>query len=334
LERSLDFLGDVTLSTVEPFSDFTTFIGAIATASNTETAGSIVFPDSAMAVATTRELTNSTSGCSTAPQVIYPPLFGGGSSTDVSSADVQAEIQDVDDAREIAIRTVNAAFTGSQGKDANTAGNSLLNTELTDANGLYDSLMNSILQVNSSTGIIGSASIVQGSQLARLLSGFPDPKTQKPSKPRAFILLATVVSAGGTEHDHKNFWRSLGPGDQISYSGGIIVTVSLWRAPGADPDPKPGATEGAANADGATSNSKQSKNAMGSQPTSAPTVDTGNAPIYSDVLMSRMGFTKFKTPKGKSIGDDFGNNLAQTLEPRQPSPQSQDNGGQPVQPKP
>lgn len=292
MEKALDAFPSPVFSAFDPISDFTALMSAIATAANTETAGTIVIPDSAVAVAVARELNKPANGCATSPQVVYPPLFGAGSATDISSADIQSEIQIVDAARDIAIEDVNAAFTKSQSKDL-PGGNSLLNTELTDIDGIYDSFMNSLLQVNSSTGMIGSASVIQGYQLARMLAGYPD-ADGKPSKPRAFVLLASVLSAGGTEHDHKNFWRALGPGDQISYSGGIIVNVSLWRAPDAT-------------------------TAEGSGTSPNTDMSSDNKPIWSDQLRYRIGFTKFETPKGGDIGDSIGRNLNETPPPVQPN---------------
>jgi hypothetical protein len=51
-----------------------------------------------------------------------------------------------------------------------------------------------------------------------------------PEVPPAYVLLATVFSAGGSTHDHKTFWTNLSSGDQITYSGGAIVGVVLWQA--------------------------------------------------------------------------------------------------------
>ena len=45
------------------------------------------------------------------------------------------------------------------------SGNAVLTAALTDIDGLYDSFINSLLQVNSSTGVIGSAAVIQGYQL-------------------------------------------------------------------------------------------------------------------------------------------------------------------------
>jgi hypothetical protein len=280
LNNEMKFLSDITISPIDPFGDLTSFLGAIATSANTETAGTIVIPDSAMAVAVTREFRNLNNGCTKVPQVIYPPLFGSGSATDYSSAYIQGQIEDVDDARDTAIEAASTAFHNSQSSTA-PAGNSVISSEVTDINGLYDSFMNSLFQVNASSGIIGSASVIQGYQLMNVLAGYPK-ADGTPTKKPAFVLLASVLSAGGTEHDHKSFVRSLGPGDQISYSGGVIVNVALWQSP---------------RNDGNT---------------------TSETPIYADVLRYRIGFTKFKTPSGKDIGDDIGNNLGSTPAPTQP----------------
>jgi hypothetical protein len=93
---------------------------------------------------------------------------------------------------------------------------------------MYDSFMNSLLQVNSDSGAVGSPSVIQGYQLANVLAG-PAEKNGSFRHP-AFILLASILSAGGTELDRKTFWTALGSGDKITYSGGIIVNVSLWHS--------------------------------------------------------------------------------------------------------
>jgi hypothetical protein len=48
--------------------------------------------------------------------------------------------------------------------------------------------------------------------------------------PPAYVLLASIVAAGGTQHTHKNIWTALWSGDKITYSGGIAVEVGLWNA--------------------------------------------------------------------------------------------------------
>jgi hypothetical protein len=113
------------------------------------------------------------------------------------------------------------------------AGDPVLTAALTDVNGLYDSFMNSLLQVNSATGVIGRASVVQGCELANLIKGTQ--KDDGTGDSPAFILLASVLSAGGTEHDHKSLWTALTHGDEITYSGGAIVNVSVWKADTASP---------------------------------------------------------------------------------------------------
>lgn len=107
------------------------------------------------------------------------------------------------------------------------------NAALNDLNGLYDSLMNSLFQVNSTTGVIGSAAVVQGLALAQLVSGYAG--AGQPAGVKPYILLATVVSAGGTMEDHKSFWTNLYRGDHIKYSGGVIVSTALWRSGDAAP---------------------------------------------------------------------------------------------------
>jgi len=214
-------------STIDPFSDATSLLSAIAIASNTETPGAIVIPDSAMAVAVTRQL--AVTPCDTKQaRVIYPPLFGNSSTTDFASADIQSDLRTVQVVRDFVVHAVEKENTTWMAGKSSPAGNPVLTAALTDANGLYDSFMNSLLQLNSSTGILGSASVIQGYQLATVLSG-PAEKNGTYKHP-AFILLASILSAGGTEHVHKNIWTALWSGDKITYSGGVIVNVSLWHS--------------------------------------------------------------------------------------------------------
>ena len=220
-------------STIDPFSDATALLSAIAVASNSESAGSIVIPDSAMAVAVTRQLRGSSCAGKT-PKVIYPPLFGNSSSTDYAVADIQSNLQTVQDVRDFVTKAVdeqNKEFLKANPTAVN--GNPTLTAVLTDADGLYDSFMNSLLQVNSTTGVVGSASVIQGYQLAGALAGQADTNGQFTHP--AFILLASVLSAGGTERDHKSLWTALGIGDKITFSGGVIVNVSLWHSDAAAP---------------------------------------------------------------------------------------------------
>jgi hypothetical protein len=239
----------------DPISDATSLLSALAVSSNTESAGSITIPDSAMAVALTRAL-NTAKECSKR-SIIYPPLFGLGSSTDVSSADIQTDIQQVDDVRRIAHDDVSRrnteyiaahptapatpavpATAGSPAVPAKPAtpgpGDTVLTGALTDVNGLYDSFMNALLQVNSSTGLVGTASVVQGCQLATLLAGKAKTADAPEIRP-AFLLLASIVAAGGTTHDHKTFWTALTTGDKFTYSGGAVVNVALWKVSSVSP---------------------------------------------------------------------------------------------------
>jgi len=301
-------------STVDPFSDAASLLSAVAIASNTESPGQIIIPDSAMAVALTREIKGACN--STGLTIVYPPLFGKGSSSDFASADIQVEIQKLDDIRAKAVKSVddaNAAFitkyspqktagtqtttgvapgqttatTSTVTGSAATTGDTVLTGALTDINGLYDSFMNSLLQINSSTGVMGSASVIQGYQLANLLKGVQKaeeapapPQAPAPApeddpyatwwKSPAFVLLANVANAGGTEHVHKNIWTALWSGDEITYSGGAIVNVSLWRADSAS-----------------------------------------TSPIYVDALRYRAPFSEIKEPAGNADDVDLGDNLAE-----------------------
>jgi hypothetical protein len=216
-------------STIDPFSDATALLSAIAVSSNSETPNAIVIPDSAMAVALTRELMLNAACATKTPSVVYPPFFGHSSATDFASADIQTDLQTLDDVRAAAVQAVDTANTKWMiDNQTKPGGNPVLAAALTDVDGLYDSFMNSLLQVNSASGVVGSASVIQGYQLANVLAGQAEPNGsfQHP----AFILLASILSAGGTELDHKTFWTALGSGDKITYSGGVIVNVSLWHA--------------------------------------------------------------------------------------------------------
>jgi hypothetical protein len=269
------------LAPIDPFADAASLISAIAIASNTENPGQVVIPDSAMAVALTRELK---AACKQKVAIVYPPLFGNASASDYETADIQLEIQKLDDIRGIVLKSVSAAnkqyltdypkqatsvtavtkgksatdqtvdTTTNQTMFAAVAADPVLSAGLTDINGLYDNFMNSLLQINSSTGLIGSASVMQGYRLAKLLNGTqcaedeidadgvcPKP-TDVPADPYsfwrkkpAFVLLASVVNAGGTQHTHKTLWTALSSGDKITYSGGLIVNASLWSANSASP---------------------------------------------------------------------------------------------------
>src|SRR5271166_1812328 len=50
-----------------------------------------------------------------------------------------------------------------------------------------------------------------------------------------YVLLASILSAGGTMRDHKTLWTALSTGDKITFSGGLMVNVALWQANSAMP---------------------------------------------------------------------------------------------------
>ena len=162
-------------STIDPFSDATALLSAIAVSSNSESPASIVIPDSAMAVAITRELKQYPACSSKGISVIYPPLFGNSSSTDVSSTDIQTDLQKVHDVRDFVTKGADAQNTrwiaANRGTGTPPSGNPVLTGALSDVNTMYDSFMNSLLQMNSSTGTLGSSSVIQGYQLANALAG-------------------------------------------------------------------------------------------------------------------------------------------------------------------
>ena len=233
-------------STIDPFSDATSLLSAIAIASNSESPGSIVIPDSAMAVAVTDQLVNQ---CSAAPhslEIIYPPLFGRSSNTDVSTSDMQSVIQELHDVRACTIKEIDGRTDtwaqkqlaaapkpapGATAANVNLTSDPITTPELTDVNGMYDSFMNVMLQANSTSGTYGSGAVEQGYQLATVLAGPIDPDKEKPTYSRpAYVLLASILSAGGTTRDHKSLWTALGTGDKFTFSGGVIVNVALWQA--------------------------------------------------------------------------------------------------------
>jgi hypothetical protein len=246
-----------------PLSDITGLLSAVAVSANTETYGSVIIPDSVMALAVTKAINNLTSnknGCDGA-YIVYPPLFGQGAASDQDAIDIQGETLIVQNARKAAHESVYAQIAA---KTSTSYPALSIATALTDIDGLYDNFMNALLQPSATTGVLGSAAIVQGHQLADLLNGAPAMAAQpkqpavpatpevkdkqgrviqeaspgipeipevpgKPAQPAAYVLLATVITAGGTVHDHKTFWTNLGHGDQFTYSGGAIVAVALWQ---------------------------------------------------------------------------------------------------------
>jgi hypothetical protein len=228
--------------TGDPLSDVSGLVQAIASSSNTETASSSTIPDSALAVLITQKIAaRKDDGCK-GKAVIYPPLYGYSSVSDYAAVDIETYLSWVNAARKAAYTNLNLLLTDAETQDKITTKHAAVVAQLTDINGLYDSFMNSLLQVNSSTGVIGSAAIVQGRKLAILMSGHKkgedisgDDAHKVTTDPLgdvapAYVLLATIVTSGGTQRDHKTFWTSLGSGDQITYSGGAIVNVALWKA--------------------------------------------------------------------------------------------------------
>lgn len=209
-------------SGIDPFSDATSLLSAIAIGSNTENASTLSIPDSAMAIALTRELKRTTNCKTKDVTIIYPPLFGKSSTSDYSAADIQVEIQKLNDVRKVAHE-----FVAAQRRPE-------LTSDLKEIDTLYDNFMNSLVQVNSQTGAVGSSSVIQGYRLAVLLAG-REKSELSPAKPPALVLLASVVAAGGTQHTHKNIWTALWSGDKITYSGGVAVEVGVWNAKSKSP---------------------------------------------------------------------------------------------------
>ena len=303
-------------TSVNPVADTASLINALAISSNTENAGQVVIPDSAMALAVTKEMK---SQCSNA-LVAYPPYYGKGSTSDFAAVDIQAELKVLHIVRQAAVDAVakrnrsavseaksNTTKTSrsneidtnppapkapqkknddakpieerscksSEGKEVTEQitstgpqGDEVLTAALSDIHGLYDSFMNSLLQVNQASGVIGSAAVIQGYQLAGMLRGNCEVGTDKQEKcpSPAYVLLASVVSAGGTQKVHKTLWTALSTGDRISYSGGLMVNVALWRP------------------------------------------IENKSPIYTDVLRYRTDYTRIKKPSVQT-GSDAGDNL-------------------------
>jgi len=239
-----------TSSTIDPFSDATTLLSALAVSSNSESPGSITIPDSAMAVAVTGQMINQ---CSASPHklaVIYPPLFGRASVSDIATSDMQSVLQDLHDIRSCVIQEVDQrtdtwaqkqlaiAAKPDSGQPTQKpvtptvtlASDPIATPALVDANGMYDNFMNALLQVNSSSGAVGSGAIEQGYQLAAVLAGPIDQDKEVPTYSHpAYTLLASILSAAGTMRDHKTLWTALTTGDKITFSGGLIVNVALWK---------------------------------------------------------------------------------------------------------
>jgi hypothetical protein len=226
---------------IDPISDATSLLSAIAVSSNSESPGAIVIPDSAMAVAFTKQMQQHCSCDARKLTIIYPPLFGKSSVSDISPSDIQSVLQELHDVRSCVIQRLDernvewvqkqsSAPKGAASTPAVTS-DPITTPALTDANGMYDSFMNSLFQVNSSTGGVGSGAIEQGYQLATVLAGPMDQdKAEVTYSHPAYILLASILSAGGTMRDHKTLWTALSTGDKITFSGGLVVNVALWQA--------------------------------------------------------------------------------------------------------
>ncbi len=233
LQRLQDF--SITI-TGDPLSDTSSLLQAIASSSNAEAANSATIPDSALAVLITQKLAaNST--CAAGKTVVYPPIYGVGSVTDYARVDIETYLSWLNANRQAVYKNLDNIWGASESQTNITAQHSAIIGQLTDINALYDNFMNSLFQVNASSGVIGSASVIQGHQLAMLMSGHKKESDTDPipETPPAYVLLATIISAGGTQKDHKTFWTALGSGDQITYSGGAIVNVAMWKADSAIP---------------------------------------------------------------------------------------------------
>jgi hypothetical protein len=213
----------------DPLADLTALASAAAVSSNVETPSSVVIPDSSIAVALTGLLVKGASCPSKALTVVYPPLFGTASASDYTSVDINLNIQLLQDTRQAAHEIVYAAVLPNDDKKL-ADGNAVVTKALTDIDGLYDNFMNTLLQPNAGSGVIGSAAVIQGYRLATLLSGGPQKDVQ------THVLLASVVGAGGTERVHKTLWTALGSGDKITYSGGLIANVAMWKSADGKPE--------------------------------------------------------------------------------------------------
>jgi hypothetical protein len=261
-------------STIDPFSDATSLLSAIAVASNSESPGSIAIPDSAMAVAVTSQMKQVCGARNLT--AIYPPLFGKSSISDISASDMESIVQELHDVRGCVIQQLDQRNNGwprQQGTNgatgtAATSSDPITTPAFTDVTTMYESFMNSLLQVNSSTGTLGSGAVEQGYQLATVLAGPMDQDKAVPTYSHpAYILLASILSAGGTMRDHKSLWTALGNGDKITFSGGLMVNVALWHA-------------------------------------------DSEAPIYANILRYRVPFSNVSAPNGAYSDTTQGDNLA------------------------
>ena len=100
-------------------------------------------------------------------------------------------------------------------------------TALRDTNGMYDSFMNSLLQVNPSTGTAGSAAVIHGYQLANVLAG---PAEEMEIYPSRLYSLSEYPLRRRDKTRSQDLWTALSSGDKITFSGGVIVNVSLWQS--------------------------------------------------------------------------------------------------------
>ena len=214
--------GGVSVS-FSPLSDLTGLVNAVAVASNTENYGSVAVPDSTLATEIAQHIRSRACGGAAAKgtTVVYPPIFGIGSS---SGALAQGVIQQMVAELQTAREKAHANVAQNLAKSETMYQNSEQAAQLLDVDGLYDTLINSLVNSNATTGAPGGAAIIQGKAIADLLA--PPPGGGTP----AYIVLATVIAAGGTAHDHTNIWRKIWLGDQITYSGGLIVEFALWQA--------------------------------------------------------------------------------------------------------
>jgi len=205
----------------------TSLLSAVAVASNTEIPGQISIPDSSLALAVTNQLEQPLEACASL-SIVYPPLFGSGAPTDVAASHINVLLQGVEAARKAAHDLVISADDSGKKTSELTVSTQHLIAELLDDDGLYDTFLNNLLNPNPA-GVVGSAAVVQGYKLASLLEPADPPKP-------TYVLVASVVSAGGTEHVQKTLWTLLTTGDRITYSGGAIVNFVLAKTDSQRPE--------------------------------------------------------------------------------------------------
>lgn len=187
-----------------PYTDAVAVLGLLASASNTQTSGSITIPDSALGMRLAH--------------VLGPACSAQKGQVDFVIATVFAQGIPAHDDIGKAIDDLNVEYSKAHIPSPPTA----YAAQLTALDGSYAALMTGLSQANPTTGLPLNAQLVQGEQLYQEL------QSETGSSRPVDVLLATVVAAGGTTQDHKSFWTNLTTGDCFTYSGGLMVGFALW----------------------------------------------------------------------------------------------------------